>query len=218
MKKVFLKVILMSLLFIFLYYTKAYCVESGTVRMQIIVDNDKPWTNINISESYDECESLNSSTSTLGTTSLKAHLTTDADWSAMAIFSVSQYGGARTNSPTWTNGNSTGIKNIGVRARSTGILNSTTKNSNSYVSGLFNENGLVKKYISQWNSDRIQNNFIGLKETWGWLGSSTRWGPTSKSPCFVHIGLFEIETWDSGTSGVDGCPNGSVTFRPVIWN
>lgn len=103
------------------------------------------WTNINISESYAECESLNSPTSTLGTSALKAHLTTDADWSAMAIFSVSQYGGATDNSPKTTTGNSSGIYNVGSNwTQTTGILSTANKNSTPYVSGLFNDDGSVK--------------------------------------------------------------------------
>ena len=77
---------IISFIALLLYCTNSYGVESGTVRMQI--NGGTAWTNINISESYAECESLNSPTSTLGTSALKAHLTTDADWSAMAIFSV----------------------------------------------------------------------------------------------------------------------------------
>ena len=105
---------IISFIALLLYCTNSYGVESGTVRMQI--NGGTAWTNINISESYAECESLNSPTSTLGTSALKAHLTTDADWSAMAIFSVSQYGGATTT------GNSSGIYNVGSNwTQTTGI-------------------------------------------------------------------------------------------------
>ena len=137
---------IISFIALLLYCTNSYGVESGTVRMQI--NGGTAWTNINISESYAECESLNSPTSTLGTSALKAHLTTDADWSAMAIFSVSQYGGATDNSPKTTTGNSSGIYNVGSNwTQTTGILSTANKNSTPYVSGLFNDDGSIKKYI-----------------------------------------------------------------------
>ena len=220
MKNKILIITIIAITSICLYCTNSFAIENGTVRMQIVPnDTDHPtWTNINISESYAECESLNSSTSTLGTTSLQAHLTTDADWSAMAIFSVSQYGGQTANSPTWTNGNITGIKDIGGTKQATGIADLATKNSVAYVSGLFNDDGSVKKYVKQWNSDRTKTNFVGFIDTWGWKGSNTSWSPRSYSPCILHTGFFGINSWDSGTSGVNGCPNSSVTFRPVIWN
>ena len=86
MKKNTLKILIISFIALLLYCTNSYGVESGTVRMQI--NGGTAWTNINISESYEACENLNKPTSTLGTTLLEAHLTTDEDWSAMAVFSV----------------------------------------------------------------------------------------------------------------------------------
>ena len=176
MKKNTLKIMIISFIALLLYCTNSYGVESGTVRMQI--NGGTAWTNINISESYAECESLNSPTSTLGTSALKAHLTTDADWSAMAIFSVSQYGGVTTNRPVTTTGNSSGIYNVGSNyTQTTGIVNTANKNSSLDVSGLFNDDGSVKKYIRQWPSTRAETNFVGFLDsssngTFGWMGGS----------------------------------------------
>ena len=221
MKRNTLKIVIISIIALLLYCTNSYGVESGTVRMQI--NGGAAWTNINISESYAECESLNSPTSTLGTSALQAHLTTDADWSAMAIFSVSQYGGATDNSPKTTTGNSSGIYNVGSNwTQSTGILSTANKNSTPYISGLFNEDGSVKKYIKQWSTTRAETNFVGFQDssaqgTYGWMGGTTWWGTSTSYPVSIKNGLFGV---DIGVSsfGTSGGAFSNVTFRPVIWN
>lgn len=224
MKKNTLKIMIISFIALLLYCTNSYGVESGTVRMQI--NGGTAWTNINISESYAECESLNSPTSTLGTSALKAHLTTDADWSAMAIFSVSQYGGATDNSPKTTTGNSSGIYNVGGNwTQSTGILSTANKNSTPYISGLFNDDGSVKKYIRQWTSTRAETNFVGFldsdsssKGTYGWMGGTTYWGSSNSYPVSIKNGLFGVVFGDGSNYYSSGGAFSNVTFRPVIWN
>ena len=230
MKKNTLKIMIISFIALLLYCTNSYGVESGTVRMQI--NGGTAWTNINISESYAECESLNSPTSTLGTSALKAHLTTDADWSAMAIFSVSQYGGATDNSPKTTTGNSSGIYNVESNyTQTTGILSTANKNSTPYVSGLFNDDGSVKKYIRQWTPTRAETNFVGFKNsdaqgiskgTYGWMGGITVWGTSTSNPVSIKNGLFGIGigsgTYISHGRHASGGAFNDVTFRPVIWN
>lgn len=224
MKKNTLKIMIISFIALLLYCTNSYGVESGTVRMQI--NGGTAWTNINISESYAECESLNSPTSTLGTSALKAHLTTDADWSAMAIFSVSQYGGATDNSPKTTTGNSSGIYNVGGNwTQSTGILSTANKNSTPYISGLFNDDGSVKKYIRQWTSTRAETNFVGFldsdsssKGTYGWMGGTTYWGSSNSYPVSIKNGLFGVVFGGNAYSFASGGAFNNVTFRPVIWN
>lgn len=224
MKKNTLKIMIISFIALLLYCTNSYGVESGTVRMQI--NGGTAWTNINISESYAECESLNSPTSTLGTSALKAHLTTDADWSAMAIFSVSQYGGATDNSPKTTTGNSSGIYNVGGNwTQSTGILSTANKNSTPYISGLFNDDGSVKKYIRQWTSTRAETNFVGFldsdsssKGTYGWMGGTIYWGSSNSYPVSIKNGLFGVGIGYNVYSFTSGGAFSNVTFRPVIWN
>ena len=205
MKRNTLKIVIISIIALLLYCTNSYGVESGTVRMQI--NGGAAWTNINISESYAECESLNSPTSTLGTSALQAHLTTDADWSAMAIFSVSQYGGATSNNPETTTGNSSGIYNVASNwTQSTGILSTANKNSTPYISGLFNEDGSVKKYIKQWSPTRAETNFVGFK------GTSTSY------PVSMKGGLFGVYFGTVGNFSTSGGAFSYATFRPVIWN
>lgn len=220
MKKNTLKIMIISFIALLLYCTNSYGVESGTVRMQI--NGGTAWTNINISESYAECESLNSPTSTLGTSALKAHLTTDADWSAMAIFSVSQYGGATANSPETTTGNSSGIYNVGSNwTQTTGILSTANKNSTPYVSGLFNDDGSVKKYIRQWPSTRAETNFVGFLDsssngTYGWMGGNSAWGSSNSYPVSIKNGLFGV--YIGFNYYTTGGAFSNQTFRPVIWN
>lgn len=220
MKKNTLKIMIISFIALLLYCTNSYGVESGTVRMQI--NGGTAWTNINISESYAECESLNSPTSTLGTSALKAHLTTDADWSAMAIFSVSQYGGATANSPGTTTGNSSGIYNVGSNwTQTTGIFSTANKNSTPYVSGLFNDDGSVKKYIRQWPSTRAETNFVGFLDsssngTYGWMGGNSAWGSSNSYPVSIKNGLFGV--YIGFNYYTTGGAFSNQTFRPVIWN
>lgn len=222
MKKNTLKIMIISFIALLLYCTNSYGVESGTVRMQI--NGGAAWTNINISESYAECESLNSPTSTLGTSALQAHLTTDADWSAMAIFSVSQYGGATDNFPKTTTGNSSGIYNAGSNnTQSTGILSTANKNSTPYISGLFNEDGSVKKYIKQWSTTRAETNFVGFQDsfaqgTYGWMGGTTYWGSSNSYPVSIKNGLFGVFFGGNFNGLPSGGAFSNVTFRPVIWN
>ena len=222
MKRNILKIAILSIIFLAIYYTKSYCVESGTVRMQI--NRGTAWTNINVSESYAECESLNSATSTLGTTLLKAHLTTDADWSAMAIFSVSQYGGARADNASPTNGNKYGIYDIGSNwTQTTGILNTAKSNSTNYIYGLFNSDGSVKNYVRQWPTTRTDTNFVGFIDTWEWLGGGAGWGNSASLPISMKNGLFRGYIGSSTFTGysnfvTSGGPYSNVTFRPVIWN
>lgn len=222
MKRNTLKIVIISIIALLLYCTNSYGVESGTVRMQI--NGGTAWTNINISESYAECESLNSPTSTLGTSALQAHLTTDADWSAMAIFSVSQYGGATDNSPKTTTGNSSGIYNVSNLTQSTGILSTANKNSTPYISGLFNEDGSVKKYIKQWSTTRAETNFVGFQDssaqgTYGWMGGNTDWGTSTSYPVSIKNGLFGVGIGCGSFYGsISGGAHPYVTFRPVIWN
>jgi len=221
MKRNIIKILMLSILFLLIYYTKSYCVESGTVRMQVI-DGATTWVNISVSESYAECESLNSETSTLGAIALRAHLTTDADWSAMAIFSVSQYGGQTSNSPTWTNNNESGIKSIGGYTQTTGILNNVTK-SYSYFTSLFDDSGNPKKYVKQWSTDRESNNFVGFSSTngtYGWLEAERNFSNNSSRPASIKSGLFGILFADFAYNGKysNGGPTNDGSFRPVIWN
>ena len=188
------------------------------------------WNQISVSDSYKACEELDSVDSTLGTDKLQPHLTTDADWSAMAIMSASQYGGAGKNAPDWTNGNASGVYKIGqYNSQSTGILNTANKNSTAFVSGLFNEDGSVKKYVKQWPTTRSNTNFVGFTDansggTFGAFGSLAYWGNSTSYPISIKQGLFGVGIGGNFSYGgyyhnyASGGAYENVSFRPVIWN
>ena len=229
MKSKILKIFIISILFLIMYYNKSYCVDSGTVRMQILPnDNAHPvWNNITVSESYDECLSLNSTTSTLGTDALRAHLVTNADWSAMAIFSISQYGGVKSNQPTWSNNNNSGVYiPIGYNyfVQTTGILdtvNSSHKLYNNFKS-LIDENGNPKKYVKKWSINRAANNFVAFSDdgTYEYYTSSKSFGNNSDRPSCVMSGLFSVyfAVQPADWNITYGAKSNNVTFQPVIWN
>ena len=208
MKKTWLMRILVISAFFILYSTVCYCTDT-TIRMQV-VSGGALWDNIKVSESYEECEKLNSGISTLGTSSLKAHLTTDADWSAMAIFSVSQYGGAKSNTPTQTTGNKSGIYNLGNRVQTTGIAETATRTTNSNISGLFDGDN-VKPYVRKWSTDRQATNFVGFIGTAGWYSSVSYWGTTAGYPVSIKDGLFGFFLGYYNALGYG--PNGARTRR-----
>ncbi len=219
-KKYMLKISILAIVFILFCGIKNIYAAEGTLRMQ--VNNGTPWTNINISQSYEACENLNKSTSTLGTSLLQAHLTTDEDWSAMAILSVSQYGGATNNNPSTTTGNGSGIYNIGMYpTQTTGFSSTANQSTNIFVSGLFNEDGTTKKYVKTWNlADREGNNYVGFKNngTYGWYGAWTWWGNSNSYPVSIKSGLFGVLFGRNNYYCASGAPYNNVTFRPVIWN
>ena len=183
-----IKVLIIFTLFI-TFTAISYCAE-GTIRMQV-VNGGTIWDNITVSESYAECEKLNSSTSTLGTTALRAHLTTDADWSAMAIFSVSQYGGATSNIPAQTTGNKSGICNFYGVVQTTGILENASSTQSS-LTGLFDGDN-VKPYIRKWSTNREATNFVGFIDTWGWYNCEKDWGTNKAFAVSIKKGLFGID-------------------------
>ena len=221
-KRLLIKVILIGICFILIYGNKTF---AATVKMQGVKDGTV-WNQISVSDSYKACEELDSIDSTLGTDKLQPHLTTDADWSAMAIMSASQYGGAGTNAPDWTNGNASGVYKIGqYRSQSTGILNTANKNSTAFVSGLFNEDGSVKKYVNQWSPTRSETNFVGFLDpnsggTFGGFGSEACWSSAGYCPVSIKNGLFGVVIGHNqgGYYHANGGAHDKVSFRPVIWN
>ena len=220
-QKQILRILIMFISIVAIYNIKSYCVVTGTWRMEIT--GGDPWTNINVSNAYAECESLNSATSTLGTNNLRAHLTTDADWSAMAIFSISQYGGATTNAPETTTGNESGVYNPGRKSTfTTGIFNTATKNTSTNVSGLFNSDGSLKPYMRQLSKTREENDVVWFKDktnggTFGWFYANKVWGTANSHPINIMQGLFGVII-GSGYTNYEGGANANISFRPVIWN
>ena len=226
-EKQVLRTLILLIVIISLYNINSYCTVSGTKRMEIT--GGDPWVNINVSKAYEECDSLNSTTSTLGTNNLRAHLTTDADWSAMAIFSISQYGAATNNTPETTTGNVSGIYNPGRNNTfTTGIFNTVEKDMYERTSGLFNSDGSLKSYMRSWSKVKSDNNAVwfnnknGTDEngvgTYGWFNAMTVWGDYNSHPISIKQGLFGVYLGVHNSSGTTGASFSNVTFRPVIWN
>ena len=95
------------------------------------------------------------------------------------------------------------------------------------MTGLFDSNGNIKKYIRQWATTRTQNDFVGFNDngTLGWYRSSDYFCVHStSSPISIKQGLFGIYIGadNLGGGGTSDGPSGrdfsDVTFRPVIWN
>ena len=229
-KKQVLRTLILLIAIIGLYNINSYCTASGTKRMEIT--GGDPWVNIDVSHAYEECNSLNSTTSTLGTNNLRAHLTTDADWSAMAIFSISQYGAAEDNTPETTTENVSGVYNPGrLYTFTTGILSTSTKNSNERFTGLFNEDGTLKPYMKQWLPTRTDNNVVWFNKkdgtdtngigTYGWFNAWKYWNTLTSHGISVKYGLFGScigGTDSSSRMQSNGYSYSNGTFRPVIWN
>ena len=222
-KRLLIKVILIGICFILIYGNKTF---AATVKMQGVKDGTV-WNYITVSDSYKACEDLDSSDSTLGTDKLQPHLTTDADWSAMAIMSASQYGGATSNKPDWTNGNASGVYKIGqYNSQSTGIYEGANASSSSGAfSYIFESDGVTrKKYVVPLKKDREENNYVWLNNsgTWGMLGGSKEWWIYTSHPGSIKQGLFGvymmIGSTEANNSGTNGAAFGNVSFRPVIWN
>lgn len=223
-RKQMLRILVLFINIVLIYNIKGYCTVIGTKRMEIT--GGEPWVSINIGKAYAECESLNSTTSTLGTNNLRAHLTTDADWSAMAIFSISQYGATTTNTPESTTGNASGIYNPGRKLTyAAGISNIDMSRLTQYgKDGLFNSDGSLKPYMRKWSEAIGENNFVGFKSlvengTYGWFNSSQAWNATrTVNSISMKSGLFGIYFGWNGYPRTSGGGTVDNSFRPVIWN
>ena len=181
------------------------------------------WTEISVSAAYDECQKLNQTSSTLGTTSLKAHLTTNADWYAVSLLTYSAYGARSANNTT---GNSTGIMNFGSTWTFTSsVMEGSSSNDNR--KSLYDN--IDTPYVeSVKNATNRASNEPGR----GLLSNemiSTSYGGANYSnagnyPVCVHTNLFGFylgygtETWGIYGAGCAGNANVRTTFRPVIWN
>ena len=111
------------------------------------------WKSINVSDAYDACQNLNQTYSTLGTTSLKAHLTTNADWYAVSLLTYSAYGNKNASNTT---GNKTGIMNFGTSYTFTSsVMEGTATNENR--TSLYNNIGTPYVESVKNNTNRASN-------------------------------------------------------------
>ena len=182
-----------------------------------VVPNATAWNNITVSEAYNECQKLNTTSSTLGTTSLKAHLTTNADWYAVGLLTYSTYGNKNASNTT---GNSTGIMNLG--SSYTAALMEGASTNNNWKSLYDNINTPYVETVKN-NTNRESNQAgRGLlsKEYLSTEFGSVHIENSLNRPVAQRQSLFGVGIGVSGGWGYycDGIINTSVTFRPVIWN
>lgn len=202
------KIILIALIFVSMIAINCTNVFAEYV---IKVDGGTAWTNINVSDAYDACQNLNTTYSTLGTTSLKAHLTTNADWYAVSLLTYSAYG---TKNMGNTTGNASGLvfPVAGWDKYSfTASLQKGYNTNNTYISSLIAAVESGSPFVELLEKERQDNQpgrgILSEEGITGPLGYSV----SSNSPTVIRLGLF------TGAMH-SGVPEGGRTFRPAIWN
>lgn len=182
------------------------------------------WTNITVSESYQQCYDLRNSDTTLGKNTLDPHLTLNSDWATVSYLAASAYGGVNnsTNGPqtaidgknyNTTTGNASGVMNFGKTCTHTSALIDGI-GRDDYAINL--KNNLNTKYVENINSSFTIETTKGqaLKETYGWWGSS-QYFAWANTHAVIRSRIFGIDNMND-TAG-EGAAS-SATFRPVIWN
>lgn len=175
------------------------------------------WTNITVSESYQQCYDLRNSDTTLGKNTLDPHLTLNSDWATVSYLAASAYGqinnsnngsqttidGKRYNTTT---GNASGVINFGKTITQTSSIYQNI--SNEYMGNLINNK--ESKYVESIDDMTSIDNTKGkaIAEVRGWFGASTY------NPYGIVLRQWMFGSYDSYSNGVSG----SATFRPVIWN
>lgn len=139
------------------------------------------WTSINVSDSYAQCYNLRNADSTLGANQLDPHLTLNKDWGAVAYLAISTYGSVNSStlptttingtSYTTTNGNATGVMDMGKDYTQTSSLKSDYEEENNYANLVNNVNS---KYVEILPNSLIYANTLGqaINETKSWWGTS----------------------------------------------
>lgn len=175
------------------------------------------WTNITVSESYQQCYDLRNSDTTLGKNTLDPHLTLNSDWATVSYLAASAYGkidgkdyGSRTlidgGEYNTTTGNASGVINFGNTITQTSSIYQNI--SNEYMGNLINNK--ESKYVEAIDDMTSIDNTKGkaIAEVRGWFGASTY------NPYSMVMRRYIFGTYDSYSDG----SSGGATFRPVIWN
>lgn len=185
-----------------------------------VVPNATGWNYISVSDAYDACQNLNTTYSTLGTTSLKAHLTTNADWYAVSLLTYSAYG---AKSPGNTTGNKSGITNMGEHWQSpiywmSALVEGYT--SNTYIESLANAAAAGSPYVEivKKSTDRASNQpgrglLLSECVTTTRGDISGRYGNNSGA-----MGRYDLFGLYVGNTHNTGAASQYVYFRPAIWN
>ncbi len=193
------------------------------------------YTNISVSDAYDECYNLRNPYSSLGNNNLDPHLVLNKDWGAVAYLAISAYGKVKdATGPkvtvdgteyTTTTGNETGVMDFGKAE--------CTYTSSSIASGLEGSVDIRQSLINNKNSryvetlpDKGTQNATNTKgmaivETSGWFTSQSDYEPNKNYPLVVRTNILGFKGYDAsghGNGSFAGQPRAGRTFRPAIWN
>lgn len=212
------KIILIALIFVSMIAVN--CTDVFAEYVIQVVPDGTAWKNINVSDAYDACQNLNTTYSTLGTTSLKAHLTTNADWYAVSLLTYSAYGNRNANNTT---GNNSGIKNFGTNYTFTSSL-MEGYTSSSYRTSLENAVASGSPYVetvknaTNRNSNQAGRGLLASEHLTEEYGSAIYENSTNY-PVLIRTSLFGFAVgrgnwWCLISEGYAS----DATFRPAIWN
>lgn len=203
-----------------------------------IKSGTEPHTNIKVTNSYQYCYDMRSSTSTLGNNSLDPHLTLNADWAAVAYLGASTYGSVRDNVGNEeqigdgiyysTTNNITGVMDLGKTDHTqTASLLEGYSNSNNRTNL---ENNINTKYVELLPvlpstsaegalEKRIElTKGLGFAEVTGWYSSYNSILTTVARPLATRRGIFGHTYGMSNIDASLGSALYNTTYRPVIWN
>jgi len=139
-------------------------------------------------------------------------LVTDYDYSAMAIFAVSQYGGRTSQQGSKhfsTNGNTTGVYagSYNMSIYTSTVVPDFNDSTTERFKGLFDENGNLKKYINRIDpttgkeydannneTGKIAISYLSASDggTAGWFNAYSYVGTSVNYPIGVRNGLFNL--------------------------
>ena len=179
------------------------------------------YTNISVSDAYDECYNLRNPYSSLGNNNLDPHLVLNKDWGAVAYLAISAYGKVTdATGPkvtvngteyTTTTGNETGVMDFGktstYTSSSIAVGLQEGSNNNQYRTNLIkNKDTRYVETLPNSGSQTAENTKgMAIVETSAWFGSKTvDFRCNEKYPGSVRM---------SGVLGIYGGGNGMDTLN-----
>lgn len=191
-----------------------------------IKSGTSPYTNVNISESFNICYNLRDGTSTLGTCSLDPHMATSLDWGAVMYLAQSRYGVNSSSLTSNTTGNKSGAMDFGNYTQTATMFESRSTTSTEAKTfryrleeALADDN--LKKYVdiipNTVNATTTRGRAIG--ETPNWYGATYTFNNSSNTnyPIIIRDSEFGVFSY-YGNYVNGGQALSNLSFRPVIWN
>lgn len=215
-KKILVSIIL--IMFCNLIFCQSVKAETE-IKTTIQINGAGSWTNISASDAYDKCQELNDDNSALGITgdNVIAHLTTNADWYAVSLLTISSYG---SNDNGNTTGNSSGIQNFGTKRTFTAGLYEGYTSTNAKLQSLIDNRNT--KFVEILKADANENepgrglipSEILLSQGSEYYLGNERYA--QEGPISTRTNLFFVAAGNN-SKGCDGCERADLTFRPAIW-